>query len=91
MDIQIGHERLDRELKQMGATYSLEDVTDDAEKWLCNAYKVESINAAVLCFRNNKHALPSLSCFRIHLFLDRYIAAQQAIFSAPLYPMAQSA
>jgi GTP pyrophosphokinase len=42
MNIQIGHERLDRELKQMG-TYSLEDVTEDAEKWLCNEYKTESI------------------------------------------------
>jgi GTP pyrophosphokinase len=42
LNIQIGHERLERELKQMG-TYSLEDVTEDAEKWLCNEYKVESI------------------------------------------------
>lgn len=42
INIQIGHERLDRELKQMGP-YSLEDVTEDAEKWLCNECKVESI------------------------------------------------
>src|SRR5437762_2233024 len=42
MNIQIGQERLDRELKPLG-TYSLEDLTEDAEKWLCNKYKVESI------------------------------------------------
>jgi len=42
INIQIGHERLDRELKPLG-TYSLEDLTEDAEKWLCNEYRVESI------------------------------------------------
>jgi hypothetical protein len=42
INIQIGRERLDRELKLMG-TYSLEAVTEDAEKWLCNECKVESL------------------------------------------------
>jgi guanosine-3',5'-bis(diphosphate) 3'-pyrophosphohydrolase len=42
INIQIGHERLERELKPMGA-YSLEDLTEDAENWLCHELEFESI------------------------------------------------
>jgi GTP diphosphokinase / guanosine-3',5'-bis(diphosphate) 3'-diphosphatase len=42
INIQIGRERLDRELKSMG-TYSLDDLTEDAEHWLCNELRIESI------------------------------------------------
>ena len=40
INIQIGREKLERELKLMG-TYSLEDLTEDAEKWLCDEFRIE--------------------------------------------------
>jgi GTP pyrophosphokinase len=42
INIQIGRERLGRELKQMG-TYSQDDLTEDVENWLCNELKLESM------------------------------------------------
>jgi GTP diphosphokinase / guanosine-3',5'-bis(diphosphate) 3'-diphosphatase len=42
INIPIGRDRLDRELKALG-TYSLEDLTEDAENWLCHEFKFESI------------------------------------------------
>jgi GTP pyrophosphokinase len=42
INIQIGRDRLDRELKALG-TYNLEDLTEDAENWLCDEFKFESI------------------------------------------------
>ena len=42
INIQIGRDRLDHELKTLG-TYSLEDLTEDAENWLCDEFKFESI------------------------------------------------
>jgi GTP pyrophosphokinase len=42
MNIQIGRERLGRELKMIG-TYSLEDLTEDAENCLCDELQFESM------------------------------------------------
>ncbi len=39
INIQIGRERLDRELKVLGAR-GIESLTEDAEKWLCEEYRM---------------------------------------------------
>jgi GTP pyrophosphokinase len=41
-NIQIGRERLEREIKSLGA-YSLADLTEDAENWLCHELEFASI------------------------------------------------
>lgn len=40
INIQIGRERLERELKAMG-THTLEELTEDAENWLCDEFRIE--------------------------------------------------
>ncbi|MBV9616609.1 MAG: bifunctional (p)ppGpp synthetase/guanosine-3',5'-bis(diphosphate) 3'-pyrophosphohydrolase, partial [Ktedonobacteraceae bacterium] len=41
INIQIGQERLDRELKAAGIARGLEVMTEDAENWLCAEYHLE--------------------------------------------------
>jgi len=42
INIQIGRERLDRELKVMGVARGVEAITEDAEHWLSNEYNGKS-------------------------------------------------
>ena len=43
INIQIGRDRLDRELKNLGQR-NLESITEDAENWLCNELHVEEFD-----------------------------------------------
>jgi GTP pyrophosphokinase len=43
INIQIGRERLDRELKSAGARSSTDTLNDDATHWLCNEYHLNDL------------------------------------------------
>jgi GTP pyrophosphokinase len=43
INIQIGRERLDRELKSAGAARNAETISDDAANWLCNEYHLDDL------------------------------------------------
>jgi guanosine-3',5'-bis(diphosphate) 3'-pyrophosphohydrolase len=43
INIQIGRERLDRELKLLLGSRGIEAINEDAERWLCEEYRLEDI------------------------------------------------
>jgi len=60
INIQIGRERLDRELKAMGAARGVETVTEDLQDWLSNEYNgksFEDLLAAIGSDEIRQHAI----------------------------------